>query len=192
MAIDIDPDVSKKITKYALFAYVMMFFLSPVQPLMGSTMMGLAAIVPIMLGPNPLRVLGLMAFALAGYFFWPQYQESKKVPTRLAVREALILAEPAKAAVAAVAKAEKRLPREEELPQKLPESNKAGLAWLPGAAIRLELKFAPLEGQHLRLVPVLTAEKLSWQCVSDTIEQSYLPAQCRNANNLRKAGMTVR
>ena len=192
MAIDIDPDVSKKITKYALFAYVMMFFLSPVQPLMGSTMMGLAAIVPIMLGPNPLRVLGLMAFALAGYFFWPQYQESKKVPTRLAVREALILAEPAKAAVAAVAKAEKRLPREEELPQKLPDSNKAGLAWLPGAALRVELKFSPLEGQHLRLVPVLTADKLSWQCVSDSIEQSYLPAQCRNANNLRKAGMTVR
>ena len=192
MAIDIDPDVSKKITKYALFAYVMMFFLSPVQPLMGSTMMGLAAIVPIMLGPNPLRVLGLMAFALAGYFFWPQYQESKKVPTRLAVREALILAEPAKSAVAAVAKAEKRLPREEELPQKLPDSNKAGLAWLPGAALRVELKFSPLEGQHLRLVPVLTAEKLSWQCVSDSIEQSYLPAQCRNANNLRKAGMTVR
>lgn len=192
MAIDLDPDVSKKITKYALFAYVMMFFLSPVQPLMGSTMMGLAAIVPIMLGPNPLRVLGLMAFALAGYFFWPEYQESKKVPTRLAVREALMLAEPAKAAVAVVAKAEKRLPRDEELPSKLPENNNVALTWLPGAAIRLELRFSPLAGQHVRLVPVLSAEKLSWQCVSETIEQSYLPGQCRNANNLRKAGVTVR
>ncbi len=192
MAMDIDPDVSKKITKLALLGFVVMFFISPVQPLLGSTLMGLAAIVPILLGPIPLRVLGLMAFALAGYFFLPEYQESKKVPTRLAVREALMLAEPAKSAVAAVAKAEKRLPREEEVPQKLPESNKAGVAWLPGAAIRVELRFSPLEGQHLCLVPVLTAEKLSWQCVSDTIEQSYLPAQCRNANNLRKAGMTVR
>ena len=82
MALDLDPDVSKKITKYALLGYMVMFFISPVQPLLGSTMMGLAAIVPTMLGPNPLRVLGLMAFALAGYFFWPEFQESKKVPTR--------------------------------------------------------------------------------------------------------------
>ena len=187
MALDLDPDVSKKITKYALVAYVVMFFISPVQPLAGSTLMGLAAIVPIMLGPNPLRILGLMAFALAGYFFWPEFQESKKLPTRLAVREALALTEPLKAAVAAHVAKEKRLPAEGELALKLPESSQAAVEGAASGGFRLRLKFAPLEGRALRETPHLAGGKLTWQCVSDDIEQSYLPRQCRNAENLRKA-----
>ena len=187
MALDLDPDVSKKITKYALMGYMVMFFISPVQPLLGSTMMGLAAIVPIMLGPNPLRILGLMAFALAGYFFWPEFQESKKVPTRLAVREILQLMEPLKAAVAAHVVREKRLPADGELGIKLPENDKATVEALAGGGFRLRLKFAPLEGRTLRETPQLAGDKLTWLCVSDDIEQSYLPRQCRNAENLRKA-----
>ena len=45
MALDIDADVSRKITKLALAGYALMFLLSPVQPLLGSTLMGLCAIV---------------------------------------------------------------------------------------------------------------------------------------------------
>jgi hypothetical protein len=166
---------------------MVMFFISPVQPLMGSTMMGLAAIVPILLGPNPLRVLGLMAFVLAGYFFWPEFQESKKVPTRLAVREALQLNEPLKAAVAAYVAKEKRLPAEGELALKLPENDKVAIEAQSAGGFRLRLKFAPLEGRSLNQTPTLTGDKLTWQCVSEDIEQSYLPRQCRNAENLRKA-----
>ena len=192
MALDLDPDVSKKITKYARLGYMAMFFISPVQPLLGSTMMGLAAIVPIMLGPNPLRILGLMAFALAGYFFWPEFQESKKVPTRLAVREALLLIEPLKAAVAAHATKEKRLPVDGELALKLPDGEKAIVEALPTGGFVLRLKFAPLEGHTIRETPALANGKLTWQCVSDDIEQSYLPRQCRNAGNLRRAREAVK
>lgn len=105
--------------------------------------MGLCAIVPVLLGPNPMRVLGLMAFALAGYLFWPEFQELKKVPTRLAVREALQLLDPHKTAVAAFAVKEKRLPAEGELALKLPETDKVSGEALAGGGMRLRLKFAP-------------------------------------------------
>lgn len=39
----------------------------------------------------------------------------------------------------------------------------------------------------MRDVPTLAGDKLTWLCVSDDIEQSYLPRQCRNAENLRRA-----
>ena len=77
MALEIDPDVAKKITKLAMAGYVIMFLIAPAQSLLGFTMMGIAAVVPVLLGPNPMRILGLIAFAVAGYLFWPEYQESK-------------------------------------------------------------------------------------------------------------------
>ena len=55
----------------------------------------------VLIGPNPMRVLGLIAFALAGYLFWPEYQEAKKLPARLAVRESVQLIDPLKAAACA-------------------------------------------------------------------------------------------
>ena len=187
MALDVDPDVAKKITKMALAGYAIMFLIAPAQPLLGFTMMGLCAIAPVLLGPNPMRILGLMAFALAGYLFWPEYQESKKIPARLAVRESLQLLEPLKAAVAAHAVKEKKLPQEGELALKLPETDKAAVEAQAGGVFLVRLKFAPLTGRSVRLTPALNNDKLSWQCVSDDIEQSYLPAQCRNAENLRRA-----
>ncbi len=187
MALELDADVSRKITKLALAGFALMFLLSPVQPLLGSTLMGLCAIVPVLLGPNPMRVLGLMAFALAGYLFWPEFQESKKVPTRLAVRESLQLLDPHKAALAAFVAKEKRLPAVGELALKLPESDKVSAEAVTGGGFRLRLKFAPLEGRSVNDTPTLTGDKLSWLCVSEDIEQSYLPRQCRNAENLRKA-----
>lgn len=187
MALDLDPDVSRKITKYALVAYVVMFFISPVQPLAGSTLMGLAAIVPIMLGPNPMRILGLMAFALAGYFFWPEYQESKKLPTRMAVTEAVAAAAPLQAAVAAFVAKEKRLPAPGDLELKAPANARFAIEPLPSGAFTLRFNFAPIEGRSLRQTPVQNGDKITWQCVSDDLEQSYLPRQCRNAENLRKA-----
>ena len=187
MALDVDPDVAKKITKMALAGYAIMFLIAPAQPLLGFTMMGLCAIAPVLLGPNPMRILGLMAFALAGYLFWPEYQESKKIPARLAVRESLQLLEPLKAVVAAHAIKEKKLPQEGELALKLPETDKVAVEAQAGGVFLVRLKFAPLTGRSVRLTPALNNDKLSWQCVSDDIEQSYLPAQCRNAENLRRA-----
>lgn len=187
MAIEVDPDVAKKVTKLAMLGYVVMFLIAPAQPLMGFTMMGLCAIAPVLLGPNPMRVLGLIAFALAGYLFWPEYQESKKIPARLAVRESMQLLEPLKATVAAYVAKEKKLPQPDELDFKVLVTDKASAEALAGGAFAVRLKFAPLEGRSVRLTPALTNDKLTWQCVSDDIEQSYLPGQCRNAENLRKA-----
>ena len=69
---------------------------------------------------------------------------------------------------------------------KLPENDKAAIEALAGGGFIASLIFAPLEGRSVRLRRVLANEKLTWQCVSDDIEQSYLPAQCRNAENLRR------
>ena len=187
MALDLDPDVSKKITKLALAGYMLMFLISPAQPLLGSTMMGVAAIVPILLGPHPARVLGLMAFGLAAYLFWPEFQESKKVPTRLAVREALLTLDQHKSALAAYVAREKRLPAEGELAFKLAQDDKFAAEALPGGGFRLRFNFAPLAGRSVSDTPMLAGDKLTWQCVSEDIEQSYLPRQCRNAENLRRA-----
>jgi hypothetical protein len=227
--IEIDDDVSRKITKMSLVIYAILFFLSPAQPLLCSTLMGLAALAPILLGPNPLRVLGLLAFAMAGYLFWPEYQESKKIPTRNEVRQALARAEPMKAAVAQYVAEQYRLPGEDVPDVKAPNDDKAAFEVLPGGAIRVQLKFAPLAGQSVRWVPALVGTavpsaspvpsvtpvapadaapssgaqaaapapvparpsgpppKLSWSCISDDIAQSYLPGNCRNSENLRRA-----
>ena len=192
MALEIDPDVAKKITKLTMAGYVIMFLIAPAQPLFGFTMMGLCAIAPVLIGPNPMRVLGLIAFALAGYLFWPEYQEAKKLPARLAVRESVQLIDPLKAAVAAHVAKEKRLPQEGELTFKLPENDKAAIEARAGGGFIARLKFAPLEGRSVRQIPVLANEKLTWQCVSDDIEQSYLPANCRNAENLRRAAAAAK
>ena len=58
-----------------------------------------------------------------------------------------------------------------------------------------EQAFAELNGAYIKFVEdavrliyaQLAGDKLTWQCVSDDIEQSYLPRQCRNAENLRRA-----
>jgi len=157
MALDIDEDVSRKITKMALVIYAVLFFLSPAQPLLCSTLMGLAAIAPVLLGPNPLRILGLLAFAVAGYMFWPQYQESKKVPARNEVRLAIQRADPVRAAVAKYATANGRLPLEAVPDVKLPSDDKADYDMLPGGVITVRMKFAPLAGQSLRLSPQLAS-----------------------------------
>jgi len=256
--IDIDEDVSRKITKMALVVYAVLFFLSPAQPLLCSTLMGLAAIAPILLGPNPLRILGLLAFAVAGYMFWPQYQESKKIPARNEVRQAIERAEGMKTAVAEYVAAQRRLPEADALEIKPPDSDKASYEVLPGGAIRVQMKFAPLAGLSVRWQPTLVmsavpagagvpapgavspapapatspaapasvapteaasaspavtappeaaasgsvpvaapapaappaagpAPKITWACISDDIAQSYLPGNCRNSDNLRKA-----
>lgn len=209
MALDIDENVGRKITKFALIGYAFLFFLAPAQPLLSFTLMGLLAIAPILLGPNPLRILGLLAFAVAGYLFWPEYQESKKLPARNEVRQAVTRAEPLRAAVAQFVAANKRLPAEEALDIKLPLDDKAGFELLPNGVIRVQMKFAPLAGMSLRLTPTLAAARtpaagavsggaqvinsavaVSWQCVSDDIAQSYLPSTCRNSENLRKAAQT--
>jgi hypothetical protein len=212
MALDIDEDVGRKITKFALIGYVFLIFLAPAQPLLCFTLMGLLAIAPILLGPNPLRILGLLAFAAAGYLFWPEFQESKKVPARNEVRQAVLRADPVKAAVASYVAANQRLPVEALADVKLPSDEKADYELQPGGTIRVQMKFAPLTGQSLRLTPVLggsgalkvgaksggaatggaqvqapAAQALGWQCISDDIAQSYLPGGCRNSENLRKA-----
>lgn len=283
--IDIDEDVSRRITKMALVIFVILFFLSPAQPLLCSTLMGVAAIAPILLGPNALRVLGLLAFAVAGYMFWPQYQESKKIPARNEVRLAVLRAEPLRTAVAKYVAEQYRLPVD-DVPDTKAGDEKADFVILPGGTVQVRLKFAPLDGQTLRLVPVISgtlpqpgavapgtlptriaappptppastpapavspsstapaAEApagspvpegaansgvtappaspsvavasaqqvaapapaaatpapaalpvtrpagplvLSWTCVSDDVAQSYLPAGCRNSENLRRA-----
>ena len=71
--------------------------------------------------------------------------------------------------------------------QPLPENDKAAIEAMAGGGFIARLKFASLEGRSVRLMPVLANEKPTWQCVSDDVEPSYLPAQCRNAENLRKA-----
>jgi len=220
--IEIDDEVSRKITKMSLVIYAALLFLSPAQPLLCSTLMGLVALAPILLGPNPLRVLGLLAFAMAGYLFWPEYQESKKIPTRNEVRQALTRAEPLKAAVAQYVAEQYRLPGEDVPDVKAPNDDKAAFEVLPGGAIRVQLRFAPLTGQSVRWVPALAGTaapsvtsvaqtdaassgaqvaatapaparpsgpppKLTWSCISDDIAQSYLPGNCRNSENLRRA-----
>ena len=46
--------------------------------------------------------------------------------------------------------------------------------------IRMQLAFAPLQGQTLYLVPSLDAEKhVVWKCVGDRIPPRYLPLRCR-------------
>jgi len=223
--IEIDDDVSRKITKMSLVIYAILLFLSPAQPLLCSTLMGLVALAPILLGPNPLRVLGLLAFAMAGYLFLPEYQESKKIPTRNEVRQALARAEPMKAAVAQYVAEQYRLPGEDVPDVKAPNDDKAAFEVLPGGAIRVQLKFAPLAGQSVRWVPAVVGAaspalpatpvapadaaasggaqaaapapasarpsgpppKLSWSCISDDIAQPYLPGNCRNSENLRRA-----
>jgi len=258
MALDIDDDVGRKITKFALIGYVFLIFLSPAQPLLCFTLMGLLAIAPILLGPNPLRILGLIAFAASGYLFWPEFQESKKVPARNEVRLAVARADPLKAAVVQYLGDNKRLPGDDPPGIKLPTDDKAAYEFLTGGVVRVQMKFAPLAGLSLRLVPVLSGGapgaapaspaaappaptpapvppvaavvgataipasgatdlgaasdgaqvqaaagpvatapavaaatgvvgKLSWQCISDDIVQSYLPRECRNSENLRKA-----
>ena len=167
--------------------YRIKFLIAPAQPLPGFTMMGLCAVAPVLIGPNPMRILGLIACALAGYLFCPEYRETKKLPARLAVRESLYLFDPLKAAAAAHVAKEKRLPQEGELTFKLPENDKAAVEAMAGGGFIARLKFASLEGRSVRLMPMLANEKLTWQCVSDDVEPSYLPAQCRNAENLRRA-----
>jgi hypothetical protein len=271
--IDIDEDVSRKITKMALVIFVILFFLSPAQPLLCSTLMGVAAIAPILLGPNALRILGLLAFAVAGYMFWPQYQESKKIPARNEVRLAVLRAEPLRIAVARYVAAQFKLPSE-DVPDTKAGDDKADFVILPGGAVQVRLKFAPLDRQTVRLVPVLSSALpqpgsvapgtlptriavpaaapaptpaapaqavppasatppvetatppapptaavtteptpaatpgavpaaplvtappvnrpagplvLSWTCISDDVAQPYLPAGCRNSENLRRA-----
>ena len=39
-------------------SYVIMFLIAPAQPLFGFTMMGLCAIAPVLIGPNPTREIG--------------------------------------------------------------------------------------------------------------------------------------
>lgn len=205
--LDLEPDISRKITKLALICYVLLFFLAPAQPLLASTLMGLLAIAPILLGPNPLRILGLLAFAVAGYLFWPEYQESKKIPARNEVRLAVMRADPLRAAVAQFVAANQRLPAADALDIKPPDDDKAGYALLPGGVIQVQMKFAPLTGLSLRLEPTVAgaatpahamasggaqvqaapAMALAWRCVSDDMVQSYLPGNCRNSENLRKA-----
>ena len=240
---DFDADISRKITKFALIGYAFLFFLSPAQPLLCSTLMGLLAIAPILLGPNPLRILGLLAFAVAGYLFWPEYEASKKIPARTEVRQAMARAEVLKAAVARYVVDHRHLPADQTLDVKLRGDDKADYELLPGGIIRVQMKFAPLTGLSLRWVPALSgavvevpaataplamaapaapaspvpateavgssgagsvagdggmaqaalprppgpAPKLAWSCVSDDIAQPYLPANCRNSENLRKA-----
>lgn len=233
--IEIDDEVSRRVTKFSLIGFAFLFFLSPVQPLLCTTLMGMAAIVPILLGPNMLRVLGLLAFGVAGYMFWPEYQESKKVPTRNEVRLAMEHAEGWKQAVTEYVKANRRLPAQGPLDLKLDgdksglNSDKADYEILPGGAIAVHLKFAPLAGLTVRWEPRLSgglpaaeprsqptaplgaaeapsnvsaqaqspAEarvkkpapqlRLAWACISDDIAQPYLPKDCRNAENLRRA-----
>ena len=206
MALDIDEDTGRKITKFALIGYAFLFFLAPAQPLLCSILMGLLAIAPILLGPNPLRILGLLAFGVAGYLFWPEYQESKKIPARNEVRQAVSRTDPLRTAVAQFVAANKRLPAEEALDVKLPADDKAGYELLPNGVIRVQMKFAPLAGLSLRLTPTLASARvpaggaasagaqvsssavaLAWKCVSDDIAQSYLPVACKNSENLRKA-----
>lgn len=220
MALDIDEDVARKITKFALIGYVFLFFLAPAQPLLCFTLMGLLTIAPILLGPNPMRIFGLMAFGVAGYLFWPEYQESKKIPARNEVRQAILRADPMKAAVAKYVAANGRLPVEAVADVRGFGDDKADFELLPGGAIRVQMKFAPLAGQSLRLTPLLASSAtpkkgpaangttvivaeapssggapvqapaalaLSWQCISDDMSQSYLPGNCRNSENLRKA-----
>jgi hypothetical protein len=214
MALDIDGDVGRKITKFSLIGYVFLFFLAVAQPLLCFTLMGLLAIAPILLGPNPLRILGLLAFGVAAYLFWPEYQESKKIPARNEVRLAMSRAEPVRAAVAQYVADNKRLPAEDALDLKLPADDKADYALLANGVIRVRMKFAPLAGLSLRLVPTLAgtatpqagvasagaqvraspaaragAVAIAWQCISDDLAQSYLPGNCRNSENLRKAGL---
>lgn len=153
--IDIDEDVSRKITKMSLVIFAVLFFLSPAQPLLCSTLMGVAAIAPILLGPNALRVLGLLAFAVAGYMFWPQYQESKKIPARNEVRLAVQRAEPLRAAVAKYVAEQYKLPAE-DAPEAKAGDEKADFLVLPGGTVQVRLKFAPLDGQTVRLVPVIS------------------------------------
>lgn len=228
--IDIDHDVSRRVTKFSLIGFAILFFLSPVQPVLCTALMGLAAIVPILLGPNPLRILGLLAFGVAGYMFWPEYQESKKVPTRNAVRLALRHAEKLQEPVAQFIKENRRLPAQGVLDLKakgeLAGDDQADYEILPGGMVAAHLKFAPLTGLTVRWEPRLTggapapasqpvaslgtaeappnvssaAEspqaaksrpaqplRLAWVCISDDIAQSYLPKECRNSENLRKA-----
>ena len=242
--LEIDEDVSRKITKMSLVIWVILFLLSPVQPLLCATLMGLAALGPILLGPNALRVLGLLAFAVAGYMFWPQYQETKKIPARNDVRIALSHAENMKGIVAQYVQKNRRLPGD-DVPQATSSDDKADYEVLPGGVVRVQLKFSPLSGQSVRWEPALSgvvtpaadplpavgpapvapaapapggsgaplptfgtapaaeaakapepppapAAKLpvptiTWTCISDDIAQSYLPVQCRNRENLRKA-----
>ncbi|HEX4327048.1 MAG TPA: hypothetical protein VH105_09520 [Burkholderiales bacterium] len=230
--IEIDHEVSRRITKFSLIGFAILFFLSPVQPLLCTTLMGLAAIVPILLGPNPLRILGLLAFAVAGYMFWPEYQESKKVPTRNAVRLVLERAQKMQDPVTQFVKANRRLPAQGALDLKsdreIVGDGQADYEILPGGAVAVHLKFAPLTGLSVRWEPRLSggvpaqapasqpvaplgaAEappnvspaaqppqaakarpapqlRLAWVCISDDIAQSYLPKECRNSENLRKA-----
>ena len=247
--IEIDQEIGRKLTKFSLIGYAFLFFLSPAQPLLCSTLMGLAALPPILLGPNPLRILGLLAFAVAGYLFWPEYQESKKIPTRNEVRLALSRAEAGKVGVAEYVAQNRRLPEPESLDLKLPGDDKVAYELLPGGAIRVQMKTGPLAGLSVRWVPTLSGgvapaaapvdpapptapvaaapvaaapvsppegasdgaavqapapavvasapvpmpapagppPKLSWSCISDDISQSYLPVNCRNSENLRKA-----
>jgi hypothetical protein len=212
MALDIDEDVARKITKFALIGYAFLFFLAPAQPLLCATMMGLLALAPIMLGPNPLRILGLLAFGVAAYLFWPQYQESKKIPARNQVRLAVARADALSGAVSQYVAANQRLPPADALDLKLPADDQAAYAMLQDGVIRVEMKFAPLAGLSLRLVPTLggasgvaagvasggarvqanSAVVISWQCISDNIAQSYLPANCRNSENLRKAAKAAK
>lgn len=196
--LDIDDDLSRKITKFALIGYAFLLFLSPAQPLLCSSLMGVLAVVPILLGPNPLRVLGLLAFAMAGYLFWPEYQESKKLPTRNEVRQALLRADPLKLEVAKYAVQNKKLP-DAPLDSKPPNDAKADYVMQPAGVINLQLKFAPLEGRSVRWIPTLVIPssaqpgaaapppRVTWACLSDDIMQSYLPGQCRNSENLRRA-----
>ncbi|HEY4374559.1 MAG TPA: hypothetical protein VGN52_21735 [Burkholderiales bacterium] len=233
--IEIDDDVSRRITRLALICFAILFFLSPVQPLLCTTLMGLAALAPILLGPNPLRVLGLLAFGVAGYMFWPQYQESKKVPTRNEVRLVLERADPWKQVITQYVHLNRRLPAEGPLDLKLEgDKNKidddhADYEILPGGIIAAHLKFAPLAGLTVRWEPRLSggvaapeprskpvaplgaaevppnvsaqvqspAEvkakkpapqlRLAWVCLSDDVAQPYLPKECRNTENLRRA-----
>ncbi len=128
MALDIDEDVGRKITKFALIGYAFLFFLAVAQPLLCFTLMGLLAIAPILLGPNPMRILGLLAFGVAGYLFWPEYQESKKVPARNEVRQALLRADPVRAAVAKFVADNKRLPAQDALDiEGVPDDDQGGL-----------------------------------------------------------------
>ena len=151
--------------------YMIKFLIAPAQPLPGFTMMGLCAVAPVLIGPNPMRILGLIACALAGYLFCPEYRETKKLPARLAVRESLYLFDPLKAAAAAHVAKEKRLPQEGELTFKLPENDKAAVEAMAGGGFIARLKFASLEGRSVRLMPMLANENSPGNVSATTLSQ---------------------
>lgn len=165
-----------------LLLILSLFVSSPTARFALSVLMALAALLPVVCGPNRFRMVGIMAVVAGLAIAYPLYPAFRGDPYYVRGRVSQAVAFGVRVAQAAdrLAAEKNRPPKSlRELDMDLPRGIVQDVSFPKDGAVLVILEVPTLYGAVLQFTPTGSPGAREWRCTAQAIPNALLPSPCR-------------